>query len=208
MVTCIGREVNRGKTSDVRPYPSDSSRPGSRRQRSAFPDAYARWAGLAAKLVLALAGVSDPSGCGSGGVRLAPGQVSSAVSFALAAVGKPYVWGATGPGAYDCSGLMLRAFQTAGVFLPRVSREQFDAGGHVPVQQAQPGDLLFLATDRNDPATIHHVMLYLGNNMIAEAPYTGVPVRTRQINWTGCRWPPGRAPPRTPPEQQSSPEQA
>jgi peptidoglycan DL-endopeptidase CwlO len=153
-------------------------------QRSAFPDAYARWAGLAAKLVLALAGVSDPSGCGSGGVTLAPGRVSSAVSFALAAVGKPYVWGATGPGAYDCSGLMLRAFQTAGVFLPRVSREQFDAGGHVPVQQAQPGDLLFLATDRNDPATIHHVMLYLGNNMIVEAPYTGVPVRTRQINWT------------------------
>jgi hypothetical protein len=60
--------------------------------------------------------------------------------------------------------------------------------------------LLFLATDRNDPATIHHVMLYLGNNMIVEAPYTGVPVRTLQINWTGCRWPPGRAPPRTPPE--------
>jgi peptidoglycan DL-endopeptidase CwlO len=152
-------------------------------QRSAFPDAYARWEGLAAKLVAGLAGVSDPTGCGPGGTSLPPGQVAAAVRFALAAVGKPYVWGATGPNSYDCSGLMLRAFQAAGIFLPRVSREQFQAGGHVPVRQAQPGDLLFLATDRSDPATIHHVMLYLGNNMIVEAPYTGVPVRTQQINW-------------------------
>jgi hypothetical protein len=152
-------------------------------QRSAFPDAYSRWEGLAAQLVSALAGVSDPTGCGSGAVNVAPGQVRAAVTFALAAVGEPYVWGATGPNAYDCSGLMLRAFQTAGIFLPRVSREQFNAGGHLPVRDAQPGDLLFLATDRTDPATIHHVMLYLGNNMIVEAPYTGVPVRTRPVNW-------------------------
>jgi cell wall-associated NlpC family hydrolase len=51
------------------------------------------------------------------------------------------------------------------------------------VRDAQPGDLLFLATDRTDPATIHHVMLYLGNNMLVEAPYNGVPVRTRPVNW-------------------------
>ncbi|MDT7557162.1 MAG: hypothetical protein QOI68_1632, partial [Pseudonocardiales bacterium] len=94
-----------------------------------------------------------------------------------------YVWGATGPNAYDCSGLMLRAFQAAGIYLPRVSREQYRAGGHVPLAQAQPGDLLFLATDPDDPATIHHVMLYLGNGMIAEAPYSGVPVRTRPMDW-------------------------
>ena len=153
-------------------------------QRSAFPDAYARWQGLASKLLAGLAGVSDPTGCGPGGVTLAPGQVSSAESYALAALGKPYVWGASGPGAYDCSGLTLRAFQAAGIYLPRVARQQFNAGGHVPVRQAQPGDLLFLATDRTDPATIHHVMLYLGNNTIVEAPYTGKPVRTRIINWS------------------------
>jgi NlpC/P60 family protein len=152
-------------------------------QRSAFPDAYARWETLAAKLMATLGGVSDPTGCGSGTIMLPEGQVRAAEQFALAAVGKPYVWGATGPGSYDCSGLTLRAFQAGGIYLPRVSRDQFKAGGHVPVRQAQPGDLLFLATDRNDPATIHHVMLYLGNNMIVEAPYTGVPVRTRQLDW-------------------------
>jgi cell wall-associated NlpC family hydrolase len=152
-------------------------------QRSAFPDAYARWEGLAARLMEVLAGVSDPTGCGVGGVQLPEGAVRAAATFALNAVGKPYVWGATGPNAYDCSGLMLRAFQAAGIYLPRVSREQYEAGGHVPVRDAQPGDLLFLATDRTDPATIHHVMLYLGNNMLVEAPYNGVPVRTRPVNW-------------------------
>jgi len=61
--------------------------------------------------------------------------VRTAITFALGAVGKPYVWGATGPNAYDCSGLMLRAFQAAGIYLPRVSREQYRAGGHLPVAQ-------------------------------------------------------------------------
>ena len=152
-------------------------------QRSAFPDAYARWEGLAAQLVRTLADVADPTGCGPGAVDLPDGVVRAAVSFALAAVGKPYVWGATGPNAYDCSGLMLRAFQTAGIFLPRVSREQYSAGGHLPAREARPGDLLFLATDRTDPATIHHVMLYLGNNMIVEAPQPGTPVHTRALDW-------------------------
>jgi cell wall-associated NlpC family hydrolase len=79
---------------------------------------------------------------------------------------------------------MLRAFQKAGVNLPRVSREQFNAGGHVAVRQAQPGDLLFLATDPNDPATIHHVMLYMGDDRIVEAPYTGSSVRVEPVPWT------------------------
>jgi cell wall-associated NlpC family hydrolase len=153
-------------------------------QRSAFPDAYGRWEGLAAQLVAVLADVVDPTGCGIGAANLPEGIVKAAVSFALAAVGKPYVWGATGPNAYDCSGLMMRAFQSGGIYLPRVAREQYLAGGHVPVAQAQPGDLLFLASDRRDPATIHHVMLYLGNGMLAEAPYRGHPVRTRPVDWS------------------------
>jgi cell wall-associated NlpC family hydrolase len=152
-------------------------------QRSAFPDAYARWEGLAAQLVQVLANVVDPMGCGIGAANLPEGVVRTAVTFALGQVGKPYVWGATGPGSFDCSGLMMRAFQAAGVFLPRVSRDQYRSGGHVPVAQAQPGDLLFLAHDRRDPSTIHHVMLYLGNGMLAEAPYSGQPVRTRKVDW-------------------------
>ena len=151
-------------------------------QRSAFPDAYAKWEGLAAQLVQQLADVADPTGCGRTAV-LPEGVTRTAIEFALAEVGKPYVWGATGPNTYDCSGLMLRAFQAAGINLPRVSRQQFYAGGHLPVEQAQPGDLLFYATDPSDPSTIHHVVLYLGNGQMVEAPYTGERVRVRPVPW-------------------------
>jgi len=152
-------------------------------QRSAFPDAYAKWEGLAAELVSQLAGVADPTGCGPNTATLPAGAAGNAIRFALAEVGKPYVWGATGPNTYDCSGLMLRAFQAAGIDLPRVSWQQFQAGGHVPVKQAQPGDLLFYATDPNDPATIHHVMLYMGDGQMVEAPYSGESVRVRPVPW-------------------------
>jgi hypothetical protein len=150
-------------------------------QRSAFPDAYRKWEVLATQLVTQLGQVADPVRCAAPVGAAAVAQ--AAINFALASVGKPYVWGATGPDTYDCSGLMLRAFQKAGVNLPRVSRQQFNAGGHVPVRQAQPGDLLFLATDPTDPATIHHVMLYMGNDKIVEAPYTGASVRIQPAPW-------------------------
>jgi hypothetical protein len=152
-------------------------------QRSAFPSAYAKWEGLAAQLVQQLSDVTDPTGCGLGAVNMPEGVVRTAVTFVLGELGKPYVWGATGPNAYDCSGLMLRAFQAAGIGIPRVSRDQYRAGGHVPVQQAQAGDLLFLANDPSDPSTIHHVMLYLGDGKLAEAPYRGQPVRVRPFSF-------------------------
>ena len=66
-------------------------------QRSAFPDAYAKWEGLAAELVSQLAGVADPTGCGPNTATLPEGAARNAIQFALAEVGKPYVWGATGP---------------------------------------------------------------------------------------------------------------
>jgi peptidoglycan DL-endopeptidase CwlO len=152
-------------------------------QRSAFPDAYAKWEGLAAALVGQLAGVSDPAGCGPDSASLPEGVARTAIQFATRELGKPYVWGATGPNTYDCSGLILRAFQAAGIDLPRVSRDQFEAGGHVPVRQAQAGDLLFYATDPSDPATIHHVMLYMGDGQMVEAPYSGESVRVRPVPW-------------------------
>ena len=150
-------------------------------QRSAFPDAYAKWEGLAADLVAQLAGVTDPTGCGPDSATLTEGVARTAIQFALGEVGKPYVWGATGPNTYDCSGLMLRAFQAAGIDLPRVSWQQFRSGGHVPIAQAQPGDLLFYATDPSDPATIHHVSMYIGEGQMVEAPYSGESVRVRPV---------------------------
>ena len=125
--------------------------------------------------------VSPTASCGP--AVLANGVAAAAIAFALHEVGKPYVWGATGPNSYDCSGLMLRAFGAGGITLPRVSWQQYQSGGHVPVRQAQPGDLMFLATDPSDPSTIHHVFLYMGNGQMVEAPYSGRPVRVQPVPW-------------------------
>ncbi|MEL4467816.1 C40 family peptidase [Luteococcus sp. H154] len=100
------------------------------------------------------------------------GRASSAVDFALAQVGKSYVMGATGPGAYDCSGLMLTAWNRAGVSLPRTSQQQIGVGQSVPTADLQPGDLVFYYPG------ITHVGMYIGNGMIVHAanPRTGVKV--------------------------------
>ncbi|HEY2195338.1 MAG TPA: C40 family peptidase [Actinomycetospora sp.] len=159
-------------------------------QRSAFPGAYAKWEPLAASLVGDLAGVTSAiRPCAEGptagvATSLPPGVARSAIDFAVGESGKPYVWGATGPSSFDCSGLMLRAFQSAGVVLPRVARDQYGAGAHVPVAQAQPGDLLFWAYDSSDPDSIHHVALYLGGGKIMEAQQTGVPLGVRPVSFT------------------------
>jgi peptidoglycan DL-endopeptidase CwlO len=160
-------------------------------QRSAFPNAYAKWESLANSLVTDLAGVTGaiqecvPAAQAGPGpaAALPPGVARTAIEFATAETGKPYVWGATGPSSYDCSGLMLRAYERAGIVLPRVSRDQYNAGAHVAVEQAQPGDLLFWAYDQSDPDTIHHVAMYLGNGQMMEAQQTGVPLGTREVKW-------------------------
>jgi cell wall-associated NlpC family hydrolase len=151
-------------------------------QRSAFPNAYAKWENLAAELVQGLADVADPIGCRPTAV-LADGVAGTAIAFALAEVGSPYLWGGNGPDRWDCSGLLVAAFREAGITLPRVSRDQYHAGGHLPVREMQPGDLLFYGTDPSDPRTIHHVAMYIGDDQMVEAPYTGEFVRVRPVPW-------------------------
>ncbi|MGH3432105.1 MAG: C40 family peptidase [Thermocrispum sp.] len=163
-------------------------RPGESAQaveRSAFPDRYHQWEAMAVRLVQNLGKVSDATGCGEGvGTALPPSQKSAkAIEFAMAERGKPYVWGATGPDSYDCSGLMLRAFGSAGITLPRVSRDQYKAGAMLPIDKAKPGDLVFWAYDESNPATIHHVAMYLGDGEIVEAQQSGVPVHTRKVDF-------------------------
>src|SRR5919106_3054645 len=104
---------------------------------------------------------------------------AAAVQFAYNELGKPYRWGATGElGFYDCSGLMLRAYQAGGLTLPRTSRQQWYAGARVwEVSQMQPGDLVFYAYNTADPATIHHVGIYIGAGNMIDAPYPGANVR-------------------------------
>ncbi len=167
-------------------------RPGESAQdveRSAFPDRYHKWEPMAAHLIGKVGLVTDPTGCGEGTGRLLPAptkQAGNAIKFALGQQGKPYQWGAltNQKDSYDCSSLMLQSYREAGVTLPRVSRQQFQAGAMLPVKDAKPGDLLFWAYDTSNPATIHHVAMYLGDGKIVEAQQTGVPVHIRPVNFT------------------------
>jgi cell wall-associated NlpC family hydrolase len=166
-------------------------RPGESAQdveRSAFPDRYHKWEPMAAQLIGNVGLVADPSGCGKGTGKLLPAptkQAGDAIKFAMGQQGKPYEWGAltTQQDSYDCSSLMLQAYRSAGITLPRVSRQQFQAGALLPVKQAKPGDLLFWAYDPSNPATIHHVAMYLGDDKIVEAQQTGVPVHIRPVSF-------------------------
>ena len=103
------------------------------------------------------------------------------VQFALKQLGKPYEWAGTGPDTFDCSGLTLRAWQSVGTTIPRVANDQYDGEPHVPLDQLQPGDLVFFATDTADSRSIHHVGIYIGNHNMINAPYTGAFVRPNHI---------------------------
>ncbi|MBZ6108450.1 MULTISPECIES: C40 family peptidase [Streptomyces] len=106
-------------------------------------------------------------------------QAQKALAFAQAQIGKPYVWGATGPGSYDCSGLTQAAWKAAGVTLPRTTYDQVNAGTTVSVSQAQPGDLVFFYDD------ISHVGLYVGDGKMVHAPKPGAYVREESIFYDG-----------------------
>jgi cell wall-associated NlpC family hydrolase len=108
----------------------------------------------------------------------------AAVTFAKSQIGKPYVWGGTGPNGYDCSGLQMTSYEHAGLTLPRVAADQYAGSGPtVPLDQAQAGDLLFFASDVLQPSTIYHVAMYVGAGQILDAPYTGAKVGIRPL-WT------------------------
>jgi cell wall-associated NlpC family hydrolase len=113
-------------------------------------------------------------------------QRQTAIAFAEGQVGIWYRWagaGEVGPtvtangtqnvAGYDCSGLTMRAYQAAGISLTHYTGAQWDNGVHVSRDQLQPGDLVFFATNTNDPSTIHHVGIYIGNGQMIDAPATG-----------------------------------
>ncbi|MFJ6655094.1 NlpC/P60 family protein [Streptomyces sp. NPDC091377] len=106
-------------------------------------------------------------------------KAEKAIGFARAQTGKPYVWGATGPGSYDCSGLTQAAWKAADVDLPRTTYDQVDAGTTVPVSAARPGDLVFFYDD------LTHVGLYIGNGKMIHAPKPGAYVREESIFYDG-----------------------
>ncbi|MGW7239223.1 NlpC/P60 family protein [Streptomyces sp. NPDC054804] len=114
---------------------------------------------------------------------LAPGNVAApdsraaaAVAYAYSKLGSPYVWGATGPYAFDCSGLAQAAYRSAGVSLPRTTYAQINAGLRVSRSELQPGDLVFFYSG------ISHVGIYVGNGQMIHAPNPSAPVRIAPID--------------------------
>jgi peptidoglycan DL-endopeptidase RipA len=126
---------------------------------------------------------TTPSWASSSGATVTQGDI--AANWALTQLGKPYQWGGAGPDSYDCSGLTMEAWARAGVHLLHYTGYQWEEGPHVPLDQLQRGDLLFYATNNSDPATIHHVGIYIGNGMMVDAPYTGADVRIDSIYQPG-----------------------
>ncbi len=125
-------------------------------------------------LTLALALGEDPG---------TDNTVVAALSFAAQQLGTPYLWGGTGAGGFDCSGLVQAAYRSAGVSLPRVAQDQFDAGPAVPAGVGvEPGDLVFFGTG---PSGVDHVGLYVGAGEMIDAPHTGALVRFDDADWSG-----------------------
>jgi peptidoglycan DL-endopeptidase CwlO len=100
-----------------------------------------------------------------------------AVRWALTKVGDPYVWGAAGPNAFDCSGLVMWAYAHVGISLAHFTGDQWTEGQHVSRSQLQPGDIVFFFAD------ISHEGMYIGNGLMVDAPTQGVPVHVEPVFW-------------------------
>ena len=109
---------------------------------------------------------------------LPPGAAGKVLAYAAAQLGKPYVFGATGPDAYDCSGLVMMAYRAAGLAIPRTSQAQWSYGRQIPASQAQPGDLVFFAGADGTPAAPGHVGIVVNpaTHTMIDAYATGYPV--------------------------------
>jgi cell wall-associated NlpC family hydrolase len=140
------------------------------REKSATPAVSSPVAGLGLGGALNLA--SGPVG------DLVPGAAmrSTAMNAALSKLGVPYVWGAAGPKAFDCSGLVLWAFNKVGISMPHSSRAQSQMGKPVSKSQLRPGDLVFFYTP------VSHVGIYIGNGKIVHASESGQPVKISNLN--------------------------
>ncbi|MFI1442213.1 C40 family peptidase [Streptomyces fructofermentans] len=109
------------------------------------------------------------------GTTASNSRAAAAIAYAYEKLGSPYVWGATGPDAFDCSGLMQAAYRDAGIALPRTTYAQINAGQRVARSELQPGDLVFFYSG------ISHVGLYIGNGQMIHAPNPSAPVRVAPI---------------------------
>lgn len=120
-------------------------------------------------------GTGTGSDAGTGADADASTKAEKVMAFARAQLGKPYVWGATGPTSYDCSGLTQAAWRAAGVDIPRTTWDQVNVGTRIATEDLRPGDLVFFYDD------ISHVGIYEGDGMMIHAPKPGANVREESI---------------------------
>jgi cell wall-associated NlpC family hydrolase len=166
-------------------------------QRSGFPDAYDKWQDEAQALATTFTGGlnctpedSSDVTAAAAAVKVAgyhiptgvPVPILAAISFALAQIGKPYVWGGTGPYGWDCSGLMMMAYRAAGITIPRGSIAQSTVGQPVyDTHQLRPGDLLFVPGSDGTVTAPGRVGMYLGQGILVEAPHSGLNVQVSPL---------------------------
>lgn len=105
-----------------------------------------------------------------------------AIAWGKKQIGKPYIYGGTGPKGFDCSGLTMESLLHAGITIPRVAAAQYATGGErVSLADAQAGDLLFYASDVTKPSTVYHVVMYVGHGQVLSAPFTGTDVQIQSL---------------------------
>ena len=122
-------------------------------------------------------------GLGTGTSRGSAASGAAAVAWASAQVGKMYVYGAAGPDTFDCSGLTMMAWRSAGVNINRTSRDQYKGVLKISYDDMRPGDLVFWSTNPNDPNAVYHVAMWIGGGQIVEASRPGVPLRITAMRW-------------------------
>jgi cell wall-associated NlpC family hydrolase len=144
-----------------------------------------------AEQVLATAASYTASGNTAAGTSTTSASVptvvqAAAVAYAESQIGTPYVWGGTSPQiGFDCSGLVVWAYGLAGVVVPRVANDQWQAEPHVAMDQLVPGDLVFFGSG----GYADHVGIYIGGGAMVDAPYTGADVRIDTIPMSaGATW--------------------
>jgi cell wall-associated NlpC family hydrolase len=151
-------------------------------ERSGFPDAYAQHEQAARAIVAAVAGVACAGTLADAGTCdhvIAPNAAArAAINWACRQRGQPYVWGGNGDPGFDCSGLTKAAYAAAGITLPRVAQDQFNAGPSVSGQSLLPGDLVFFGASTT---AITHVGIAISSTEMINAPDVGLPVRVDKI---------------------------
>jgi cell wall-associated NlpC family hydrolase len=163
-------------------------------QRSAFPFAYAKWEPLATSLVRSVVGDIEIGCADAASVGLPSGDVGNFLRVALAQQGDPYVWGATGPDAFDCSGLIVYSWRQAGYQLKvRTADQMYRLSAQVRAGEEKPGDLLFGSFGTRVPGA-GHVMIVVRPGLAVEAPSAGKNVRLSRYEADGVAWRLGRLP--------------